>query len=169
MVFPYCIPLLYLWIGGEVYLHTTSARGHLRANIEREPRVCFEVDQAGRRVDYGRFECDSVRLSQRVPVRPNPDRRRPRRQAAVVCEALMAKYGKPETSRPKGFFHGSMSSPSMPSRSSASPAKEQALPPLSEQWPAQTGRRRQMPGREPDQLMSSAANPLSQARRLAST
>jgi nitroimidazol reductase NimA-like FMN-containing flavoprotein (pyridoxamine 5'-phosphate oxidase superfamily) len=35
--FPYCIPLLYLWMSGELYVHTTSARGHLRANIENEP------------------------------------------------------------------------------------------------------------------------------------
>jgi nitroimidazol reductase NimA-like FMN-containing flavoprotein (pyridoxamine 5'-phosphate oxidase superfamily) len=34
---PYCIPLLYLWMSGELYVHTTSARGHLRANIENEP------------------------------------------------------------------------------------------------------------------------------------
>src|SRR5258708_14766649 len=57
--FPYCIPLLYLWIGGEVYLHTASARGHLRANIESEPRVCFEIDEQEGVFDYGRFECDS--------------------------------------------------------------------------------------------------------------
>ena len=40
---PYCIPLLYLWMNGEVYVHTTNARGHLRANIERDQRVCFEL------------------------------------------------------------------------------------------------------------------------------
>ena len=57
--FPYCIPLLYLWINGEVYVHTTSARGHFRANIERDPRVCFVVDEQEGVFDYGRFECDS--------------------------------------------------------------------------------------------------------------
>jgi nitroimidazol reductase NimA-like FMN-containing flavoprotein (pyridoxamine 5'-phosphate oxidase superfamily) len=43
--FPYCIPLLYLWMDGGVYLHTTNARGHLRANIERDRRVCFVIDE----------------------------------------------------------------------------------------------------------------------------
>jgi uncharacterized protein len=57
--FPYRIPLLYLWIDGEVYLHTTGARGHLRANIERVERVCFEIDEHDGVFDYGRFECDS--------------------------------------------------------------------------------------------------------------
>src|SRR6185295_20259387 len=39
--YPYCIPLLYIWMDGELYVHTGSARGHLRANVEREPRICF--------------------------------------------------------------------------------------------------------------------------------
>jgi hypothetical protein len=59
--FPYCIPLLYLWIDGEVHLHTTGATGHLRANVERDPRV-----------------------SKRVPVRPDTDRRRQAGQAEVL-------------------------------------------------------------------------------------
>ena len=33
--YPYCIPLLYVWMDREVYVHITSARGHFRANIER--------------------------------------------------------------------------------------------------------------------------------------
>ena len=44
---------------GEVYVHTSSARGHFRANVEREPRVCFEIDAPEQVFDYGRFECDS--------------------------------------------------------------------------------------------------------------
>ncbi len=57
--FPYCIALLYLWMSGELYVHTTSARGHLRANIEKERRVCLVVDEQEGVFDYGRFECDS--------------------------------------------------------------------------------------------------------------
>jgi len=57
--FPYCVPLLYVWMDGELYLHTTSVRGHLRSNIDRDPRVCFEIDEQQGVFDYGRFECDS--------------------------------------------------------------------------------------------------------------
>src|SRR6476661_2303718 len=32
--YPYCIPLLYIWMDGKVYVHTSSARGHFRANVE---------------------------------------------------------------------------------------------------------------------------------------
>ena len=102
--FPYCIPLLYLWMDGELYLHTTSARGHLRANIERDPRVCFEMDEQEGVFDYGRFECNlglayrSVCLFGRIRIVEDMQVKQ------RFCEALMAKYGKPETQRPKGFF-----------------------------------------------------------------
>jgi nitroimidazol reductase NimA-like FMN-containing flavoprotein (pyridoxamine 5'-phosphate oxidase superfamily) len=56
---PYCTPLLYIWMDGELYLHTTSAGGHLRENVAHEPRVCFAIDEADGVFDYGRFECDS--------------------------------------------------------------------------------------------------------------
>ena len=37
----------------------TVARGHLRANVDHEPRVCFEIDEPGEVFPYGRFECDT--------------------------------------------------------------------------------------------------------------
>ena len=68
--YPYCVPLLYVWADGQVFLHGTSARGHLRRNVEREPRVCFEIDEPDEVFDYGRFECDSgPGVPQRHPVR----------------------------------------------------------------------------------------------------
>ena len=33
--YPYCIPLLYIWMDGELYVHTRSARGHFRAKSAR--------------------------------------------------------------------------------------------------------------------------------------
>src|ERR1700733_2323639 len=53
--YPYCTPLPYVWIDGELHLHTGSARGHLRANVDVNPRVCFEVDAPDEVFDYGRF------------------------------------------------------------------------------------------------------------------
>jgi uncharacterized protein len=134
--FPYCIPLLYLWIGGEVYLHTTSARGHLRANIERERRVCFEVDEQQGVFDYGRFECDSGLAYRSVclfgRIRTVEDRKIKQR----FCEALMAKYGKPGTLRPKGFFPRIDAITVYAIAVERITGKEMVLPPLSEQWPA---------------------------------
>ena len=134
--FPYCIPLLYLWIGGEVYLHTTSARGHLRANIERDPRVCFEVDEQEGVFDYGRFECDSglayrsVCLFGRIRIIED------RTAKQQFCQALMVKYGKPDTDRPKGFFPRLDAITVYAIAVERMTGKETPLPPLSEQWPA---------------------------------
>ena len=76
--FPCCIPLLYLWMDGEVYLHTTSARGHLRANIERRASAfALRLTRRKASLTMGRFECDSgLAYRERVPVRPDTDRRR---------------------------------------------------------------------------------------------
>jgi uncharacterized protein len=133
--FPYCIPLLYLWIDGEVYLHTTAARGHLHANIEANSRVCFEMDEQEGVFDYGRFECDSglayrsvclfgrIRIVEDIEVKQR------------FCEALMEKYGKPETKRPKGFFPRMDAITVYAIAIERITGKEQSLPPLSEQWP----------------------------------
>ena len=74
-------------------MHTASARGHLRANIEKERRVCFEIDEQEGVFDYGRFECDSglayrsVCLFGQIRIVENRDIKQ------RFCEALMAKYG----------------------------------------------------------------------------
>jgi uncharacterized protein len=134
--FPYCIPLLYLWMDGQIYLHTTGARGHLRANIEREQRVCFEVDEHEGVFDHGRFECDSglayrsVCLFGRIRIVEDRDSKQ------RFCEALVAKYGKPETQRPKGFFPRIDVITVYAIAVELMTGKEVVLPPLSEQWPA---------------------------------
>ena len=99
--YPYCIPLLYIWMDGELYVHTGSARGHLRANVEREPRVCFELDEPDQVFDYGRFECDSGLAYRSVVLFGTIRIVEERVVKQRFCEALMAKYGKPDTGRPK--------------------------------------------------------------------
>ena len=134
--FPYCTPLLYLWIGGEVFLHTTSARGHLRANVEHDPRVCFEVDEQEGVFDYGRFECDSglayrsVCLFGRIRI---VEEQAGKQQ---FCEALMMKYGKADTARPKGFFPRLDAITVYAIAIERMTGKQTPLPPLSERWPA---------------------------------
>ena len=56
---PYVCPLLYVWLDGQVWVHNTSAEGHLRNNVRHDPRVCFEISVAGEVFAYGRYECDS--------------------------------------------------------------------------------------------------------------
>src|SRR5262245_40252251 len=102
---PYCVPLLYGVVAGEILVHNTRAPGHLRTNVDHEPRVCFEVDEVGEVFPYGRFECDSsVAYASVVAfgrIRIIEDLAARRR----FFDALMAKYAKGKWSeRPKGFY-----------------------------------------------------------------
>jgi uncharacterized protein len=134
--FPYCIPLLYVWMNGEVHLHTTNARGHLRANIEKDQRICFEIDEQEGVFDYGRFECDSGLVYRSVCLFGSIRTIENREVKQRFCEALMAKYGKAETKRPKGFFPRLDAITVYAITVERMTGKEQPLPPLSEQWPA---------------------------------
>ena len=90
--FPYCLPLLFVMMDGEIFVHNSDAHGHLRANVEHDSRVCFEVDQANEVYPYGRFECDSalaywsviafgkIRIVESTEIKQR------------FCDELMAKY-----------------------------------------------------------------------------
>ena len=101
---PYCTTMLYVWMDGRLHMHGTRARGHLRANIEHEPRACFAIDEPGEVFDYGRFECDStvsyasVVAFGRVTVVDDPAIKQ------RFFAALMAKYRAAGAPRPKDFF-----------------------------------------------------------------
>jgi nitroimidazol reductase NimA-like FMN-containing flavoprotein (pyridoxamine 5'-phosphate oxidase superfamily) len=133
---PYCIPLLYILMDGEIYLHTSSASGHLRTNVDREPRICFAIDEPDQVFDYGRFECDSGLAYQSVIVFGKIRIAEERAVKQRFCEALMAKYGKPDSARPKGFFPRIDAITVYAIAIERMSGKEMALPALSEQWPA---------------------------------
>ena len=83
--YPYCVPLLYLMMDGKLYVHGPNVKGHLRSNVEHEPRICFEIDEPGEVFPYGRFECElHPGLSQRRAVRAHRGGRRPRGQAPLL-------------------------------------------------------------------------------------
>ncbi len=133
---PYCVPLLYVWMVGEVWVHNAATSGHFRANVEHNKRVCFEVDEAGEVFDYGRFECDSSVAYRSVivfgTVRIVDDR--PAKQQ--FFDALMAKYGKPDSGRPKHFYPRLDQIALYAITPERITGKETPLPAVSEQWPA---------------------------------
>lgn len=138
---PYCVPLLYVWMDGEVWVHNTAARGHLRANVDHEARVCFEVDEPGEIFAYGRFECDSSVAYRSVVafgrIRVVDDRAAKQR----FCEALMAKYQRaeweqPEAQRPKGFFPRLDAITVYAIALERVTGKQTPLPVSAERWPA---------------------------------
>jgi uncharacterized protein len=134
--YPYCVPLLYIWADNQVFVHGTSARGHLRANVERESRACFEIDEPDDVFDYGRFECDTGLAFQSVIVFGTIRIAEERATRQLFCERLMEKYGKPNSIRPKDFFPRLDAITVYTMTIERMTGKERSLPELSEQWPA---------------------------------
>lgn len=134
--YPYCVPLLYVVIDGRVYVHNTSARGHLRMNVEHEARVCFEIDEPGEVFAYGRFECDSTVSYQSLVLFGKISIVDDRALKQRFCEALMAKYGKPDWDRPKGFFPRLYLITVYAITIERMSGKENPLPGVAAQWPA---------------------------------
>jgi uncharacterized protein len=133
--YPYCVPLLYVWMEGEIYLHNTGARGHLRANVDHEARVCFEMDEAGEVFAYGRFECDTSVAFKSViafgKIRVVEDVGTKQR----FFEALLQKYAKRDGDRPKSFFPRIDQVTLYAIVVERMTGKETPLPDLAEQWP----------------------------------
>jgi nitroimidazol reductase NimA-like FMN-containing flavoprotein (pyridoxamine 5'-phosphate oxidase superfamily) len=133
---PYCVPLLYVVLDGKLLAHNTGDRGHLRANVEHDPRVCVEVDEPGPVFDYGRFECDSGLAYRSVigfgTVRIVDDRAAKQR----FFEAFMTKYGTPDRDRPRGFFPRLDTVTVYAVTIERLTGKATALPPPAERWPA---------------------------------
>ncbi|MEA2825090.1 MAG: uncharacterized protein QOF03_1572 [Alphaproteobacteria bacterium] len=139
--YPYCVPLLYVWMDGELYVHNTRARGHLRANVDREPRVCFEMDEPGEVFPYGRFECDSTLAFRSVIVFGRVRVVEELETKQRFFEMLMAKYAKSdwtegELGRPKGFFPRIDQITLYAIAIERMTGKETPLPDMSERWPA---------------------------------
>lgn len=127
---PYVVPLLHVYSGGEIGMHNTSARGHLRTNIERDARACFEV------FDYGRFECDTG-LAYRSAIVYGRIRVVAERAAKVrFFDELLAKYGTGVAGRPKSFYPRLDDVTVYALSVERVTGKVCPLPPAAEQWPA---------------------------------
>jgi len=133
---PYCTTMLYVWMAGAVLMHGTRAHGHLRSNIEHEPRACFMIDEPGRVFDYGRFECDStvsyssvvlfgrMRIIEDIAVKQH------------FFDGLMTKYRTAGTPRPKSFYPRIDQITLYGLDIERITGKEIVLPDVSRQWPA---------------------------------
>jgi uncharacterized protein len=134
---PYCLPLLYVWQDSQIFVHNANAPGHLLTNVGHEKRVCFEIDEPGEVFDYGRFECDSSVAYRSVIAFGTIRIVTALEEKHRFCEALMAKYRKKDTPRPKGFFPRINDITVYAITVARMTGKETPLPALSEQWPAQ--------------------------------
>src|SRR6266853_779866 len=117
---PYCVPLLYVCMDDEIFVHNTRAKGHLRTNVDHEPRVCFEVDEAGEVFAYGRFECDST-----VEYR-----------SVIVFGRIRVVEDLRNRERPKGFYPRIDQITLYAITVERMSGKETPLPAVSQRWPA---------------------------------
>jgi nitroimidazol reductase NimA-like FMN-containing flavoprotein (pyridoxamine 5'-phosphate oxidase superfamily) len=119
-----------------INLHNTAARGHFRLNVQRDARVCFEVDEPVRVFDYGRFECDSG-LAYRSAIAYGRIRIvEDRGEKIRFFDAFLAKYGTGVPGRPKGFYPRLDQVTVYALAVERITGKHCPLPPVSEQWPA---------------------------------
>jgi uncharacterized protein len=133
---PYVVPLLYVWLDGEIWVHNARGPGHLRRNVDHEPRVCFEVDEAGDVFAYGRFECDTSIAYRSViafgTIRVVEDTARTTR----FFTELMRKYGDAAWERPREFFPRLNEITLYAITIERLTGKETPLPEVSKRWPA---------------------------------
>ena len=133
---PYCTAMLYVRLDGEIWMHSAKGAGHLRANVNHEPRVCLLIDEPGEFFDYGRFECDSTISYGSVMafgrMRVVEDRAAKQR----FFETLMTKYRKDGAPRPAGFFPRIEQITLYALSVERLTGKEIVLPAVAGQWPA---------------------------------
>jgi len=101
---PYSVPLLYVWTQAEIWVHNASVVGHLRANVEHDNRVCFEIDEPGEIFAYGRFECDTSVAYRSVIAFGRIRIIEDRAHKAAFFDAFMTKYCARGSDRPQGFY-----------------------------------------------------------------
>jgi nitroimidazol reductase NimA-like FMN-containing flavoprotein (pyridoxamine 5'-phosphate oxidase superfamily) len=133
---PYVVPLLYVWMKQHIYMHSSAAHGHLRQNIDLDPRACFEIDEPGAVFAYGRFACDTGTSYGSVIAFGRISFVHERDQKELFCEALMQKYALHLPERPKSFFPRLDDIAVFALAIERIAGKMTPLPAASEQWPA---------------------------------
>jgi nitroimidazol reductase NimA-like FMN-containing flavoprotein (pyridoxamine 5'-phosphate oxidase superfamily) len=133
---PYVCPLLFVWRDGKFWFHNSGVEGHLKANIEYEPRACFEVDTPGQVFAYGRYSCDTSIEYQSVvafgSVRIEVDRS----LKLAFFDSLMAKYYPDDPSRIKHFYPRLDTITLYALNVERITGKETMLPIAQDRWPA---------------------------------
>jgi uncharacterized protein len=133
--YPYVVPLLYVYADGRIYVHNTRARGHLRENVDHNPRVCFEVDAPGEVFPYGRFECDTSVSYRSVVAFGTISVKEDREEKARFCTELMRKYADPAWDRPQEFYPRLDQITVYVIEVERLTGKETPLPEVCDQWP----------------------------------
>ena len=94
---PYVVPLVYVYEGGEVlYLHTGVHQGHFLTNVQHDTRICVEVSEIGPLHKGKQFACDSALVYASVIVfGPVRILYHDREKKSWFLDRLLAKHGDP--------------------------------------------------------------------------
>ena len=66
---PYVVPLMYVYEGGEqLFLHTGARGGHFLSNITKNPRICVTVSASGQMQQGSPSPCNSALVYQSTVV-----------------------------------------------------------------------------------------------------
>lgn len=103
---PYVIPLVYIYEGGDLfYLHTGDHAGHFFTNVQRNPKICVEVGEMGP-VHRGRpFACNSALVYTSVVIFGPLSILEDRAKKEWFFDRLMAKYGEAGWTFEPGYPH----------------------------------------------------------------
>jgi len=133
---PYVVPLLHVFSGDTLLVHNTGLRGHLRANIERDPRVCYEADEPGEVFPYGRFECDTSISYRSVVAFGRARIVADEAEKSAFFDALMGKYADRSWERPKSVYPRLADATVYAIAIEKLTGKEGPLPSREARWPA---------------------------------
>ncbi|ACO48045.1 pyridoxamine 5'-phosphate oxidase family protein [Deinococcus deserti] len=135
--YPYVVPNLFTWQGGQVYLHTARYEGQFLTNVRFHEQVSFEVDEPGEIFPYGHVECDtsvsyrSVIVFGRIRIVEDMDEKVRFYRAFMTKYAPEDSWGREKDSLPR--VNGTIVYAITPESITG---KQGHLPGLSDRWPA---------------------------------
>ena len=104
---PYVVPLVYIYEGGDLlYLHTGDHQGHFLTNLQSNSRICVEVSEIGDLHRGMPYACNSALVYTSVivfgPVKilTGP---KSRDKKAWFLDRLLVKHGKPDWTFEPGY------------------------------------------------------------------
>ncbi len=101
---PYVLPLVYIYEGGEhLYLHTGNHPGHFATSVVQKPRICIEVSEIGPLHPGKPYACNSALVYTSVIVFGTVALIEDRSRKEWFFDRLIEKYGTPEWSFEPGY------------------------------------------------------------------
>jgi nitroimidazol reductase NimA-like FMN-containing flavoprotein (pyridoxamine 5'-phosphate oxidase superfamily) len=140
--YPYIVPNLFVWLRGQVFLHTARLEGHFLDNVRHADRVSFEIDEPGEVFPYGPVECDTSVSYRSVIVFGRIRLIDDDAQKIEFYSTFMTKYAPAESwGRERGSFPRRGKTIVYAITPEAITGKEGTLPKLAQRWtPAPAGR-----------------------------